>query len=493
MTRTSFLCLLLAGLAGCVSGPDYQRPQVVTPAAWRTPVTDAADLANTAWWNHFKDSQLDELIRVALEENKDLRIAALRVEEFGARLQVNKSAAYPQIGYGAGLGRDRLSQDRQIPLPLSTPRTGNAYEIRANASWELDFWGRVRRSNEAALAELLSVEENQRAVVLSLVSDVAAAYVRLLSLDKELEIAKRTLDSRSQTVKLFESKYAGGGIARLGLAQVRSAYEETATVIPAIEREIALLEHALSSLLGRNPGPIKRADGLAALAVPAVPEGLPSDILVRRPDIRRAEQDLVAANARIGVARAQYLPSISLTGLFGYASTDLSRLLQGSAGFGSAGASLLGPIFDGGRIEGDVRQAEAVRTQALVKYQSAVQTALREVEDALISNRKSIEQLAVANRQVAALQEYATLARKRYDGGYSSYIEVLDAERGLFAGEISKAQVQRDALVALIGIYKAMGGGWVDDAAVSRQVAHSVAPTQASRAPATSDTGGTGQ
>jgi multidrug efflux system outer membrane protein len=420
----------------------------------------AADLANTAWWENFEDPVLNDLIQIALHENKDLRIAAFHVEQFNARLGVNRADFYPHFGYGVSATRDKFSENRPIPLPRGTSRTNNTYEISANASWELDIWGRIRRSSEAARADLLSAEENQRAVIMTLISDVATSYVQLLSLDKELDISKRTVQSREESLRRFESKYAGGAISALELAQVRSLYEEVASAVPAQERQIALLENSLSILLGRNPGPIMRDRSLDTLSVPPVPMGIPSDILVRRPDIRQAEQDLIAANARIGVAKAQYFPTISLTGLFGYASTELSNLRDSASSFGTAGGAAVGQIFSGGRISGQVRETKAIQQQLLVKYLQTIQTAFREVEDALISHQKFGEQLDIENRRVRALQDYARLAHKRYEGGYSSYLEVLDAERTLYDAEITQAEMRRVLYSALIAIYKTMGGGW---------------------------------
>ncbi|HBE91075.1 MAG TPA: RND transporter, partial [Gammaproteobacteria bacterium] len=330
--------------------------------------------------------------------------------------------------------------------------------------WELDIWGKVRRATESARANLLAQEETRRTVILSLVSAVATGYVDLRSLDRQLEIAKRTLDARAESVDLFELKFKGGVISELEVAQVKSEYEQAAVRVPAIERQIALRENSLSILLGSNPGPIARGKTLEELIEPDIPANIPSELLERRPDIRRAEQDLISANAQIGVAKAQYFPTISLSGLFGYASTSLSSLFSSSANLWDVNAAALGPIFSGGRLSGQLRSSKAVQRQVLYGYLQTLQTAFREVDDALISTQKRREELVAQGRQVAALAEYARLAQLNYDEGQVSYIEVLDSQRQLFDSELIYAQTENQVYASLIGVYKAMGGGWVVDA-----------------------------
>jgi multidrug efflux system outer membrane protein len=296
------------------------------------------------------------------------------------------------------------------------------------------------------------------------VSSVASSYINLRNLDRQLEIAIRTLDSRGQSVQLFETKFEGGVVSALEVAQIRSEYEQAAVRIPSLERQIALQENALSILLGSNPGSIPRGKTIDQLTLPQVPEGMPSELLARRPDIQRAEQDLIAANAQIGVARSQYFPTISLSGLFGYASTELSDLLQGSSEIWGIGADALGPIFTGGSISGQVRATEAVQRQALVGYARTVQTAFREVDDALISSVKFREELVAQGRRVDALLDYARYAQIRYDEGQVSYIEVLDSERRLFDAELLQVQSENDVYASMVGLYKAMGGGWIQEA-----------------------------
>lgn len=452
--------VILGLMSGCTVGPDYQRPEADIPQDWRVINERTAEVVNTAWWEDFGDTVLDEMVRTAIQENKDLRMAAYRVEEFAARAQVVRAGRVPQFRYAASASRVRLSENRPYILTPGTDRSNEEYEVSAGVSWELDIWGRVRRASDAALADLLSTEEAQQSVMLSLVASVATAYVQLLCLDEKLEISRNTLKSREQTLKLFETRFTGGAISELELAQARSAYEEAASAIPTFERRTALQENILSALLGRNPGAVLRGRQLGALSIPPVPDAVPSSILERRPDVRQAEQNLVAANARIGVAKASFFPAISLTGLFGYASTELSDLVQDTASFGTLGPDVLGNIFTGGRTSGEVRRREAVQKRLVIAYLRKVQTALREVDDALVSRQKYGEQFEIERRRVAALADYADLARKRYDGGYTGYLEVLDAERRLYSAQIAFTDTECDIYVALIGIYKAMGGGW---------------------------------
>ena len=461
--RVWLLLLLLVPL-GCTVGPDYVRPEVDTPDTWRVDYREAADTSNLRWWEQFQDPVLNELIDIALRENRDVRIAAARVLEFAARVDIFRSGFFPQIGYNGDASRNRVSRDAFGGVPPGSSRSYNNYAGSVNLGWELDLWGRIRRANEAARAELLAQEENRRSVILSLVSAVSTTYITLRQFDSQLQVSRDTLQVRGESLELFQMKFRGGVVSELELAQVRTEYEQAAAAIPPIERQIALTENALSILLGRNPGDIPRGKRLAELALIPVPAGVPSSLLERRPDVRIAEQNLVAANASIGVARAQYFPNISLTGLFGYASEDLGDLLQGSSNFWNMGGSALGPIFTGGRISGQVRASEAVQKQALTAYLQTVQTAFREVDDSLVNVQKSREQLSAVERQVNALADYARLAKLRYDAGYSSYIEVLDAQRFLFDARLQYVEVQGDVYASLVGTYKAMGGGWVVEA-----------------------------
>jgi multidrug efflux system outer membrane protein len=467
MGKIIFFLSFVFLVSGCMVGPDYKRPTLDMPQSWRFEDAAVKDAANTAWWGQFHDPVLNDLIRIALQENKDVKIAAARVEQFLGQYGTTRAALFPQVGAGASASRQRASL-RTGPSPLeSAPnvdRTYNNYDVNLNAYWEIDLWGKLRRATEAARADLLSTEEARRAVILTLVSSVAGSYVNLRDLDKQLEIAKQTAGVREESYKLFKLRFEGGIISELELSQVKSEYEEALARIPFYEKFVSQQENALSVLLGRNPGSIPRGKSIDEMVLPVIPAGLPSDLLANRPDIRQVEQNLVAANANIGVAKAQYFPTISLTGLLGYASNDLSKLFT-SSGFNWAyGAPITAPIFTAGAIAGQVKSAEAVQQQLVVRYQQAIQTAFREVDDALVDQKRSREQLEIQGQQVGTLRQYARIARLRFDEGYTSYVEVLDAERSLFNAQLSYAQTQGTIFQSLVNVYKAMGGGWVVEA-----------------------------
>ncbi|MGA2192705.1 MAG: efflux transporter outer membrane subunit [Nitrospirota bacterium] len=454
--------LLLFALGGCMAGPNYKRPRVDIPGSWRVEEKEAQNTADTAWWELFGDPVLDELIKTAIRENKDLKVASYRVQEFVGQYIVTRSPLFPQLNAGAGAERNRLSErDQQLPLSSLVKNPANIFSASINASWEIDLWGRIRRATEAARADVLSTEEARRGVILTLVTQVAGGYMNLLDLDRQLDIAKQTAKTREEYLRIFNLRFNAGIISDLELSQVRSEYEQAMAAIPAIEKAVTEQENALSVLVGRNPGPIPRGKDIDKLILPPVPEGLPSELLERRPDILQAEQNLIAANARIGAAKALYFPSISLTGQFGFLSTQLSKLFTGPALAWSFAGTALQPIFTGGSIYGQVKAAKAVREETLVQYQEAIQNAFRDVNDALIDQRRTREQLEEQAKQVEALGIYDRVARLRYDNGYTSYIDVLDAERSLFDAEISYTQTRGALFQALINLYKAIGGGWV--------------------------------
>jgi len=464
MRRLFLLSLLALAFGGCTVGPNYVRPAVDTPPSWRITDAEAMDLANTAWWGQFDDPVLDNLVRVALRENLDLQIAAARVDEFAGRYGFVRADLFPQAGANAAAGRQRFTKETGNTNSPGTNFTLNSYSGTLGATWELDVWGRIRRATEAARADLVGSEEGRRAVILSLVGSVAGSYVNLRDLDRQLEISKETATSRGESLALFKLRFEGGFTSEVEYAQVKSQYEEAMATIPAVEKAITRQENALSVLLGRNPGPIPRGKTIDQLVLPSIPAGLPSDLLERRPDILRAEQTLIAANARIGVAKAAYYPAIGLTGFLGSASADLSNLFTGPAQVWNYNAPVSMPIFTAGKIAGDVKAAEAIRRQALAGYRQAIQAAFREVDDALVDQARTREQLTAQARQVQALQKYLELARLRFDNGYASYLEVLDAERSLFNVQLSYTQNQGVLFQAMIDLYKAMGGGWVTEA-----------------------------
>ena len=470
MPKIIISSLLIFFLSGCLIGPNYRQPTVETPSSWRFEEKEARDVGNTAWWKQFDDPVLNELIQTAMKENKDIKIAAARVEEFMGRYGTTRAALFPQVSAGAMGGRSRsteysssgsISPEDYVVLPTNP---ANSFQAFLTASWEIDLWGKLRRATEASRANLLSMEEGRRAVILTLLTSVANAYVNLRNLDTQLEIANQTAKSREESYHLFQLRFQGGVISELELTQVKSEYEQALSFIPFLEKTITQQENALSVLLGRNPGPVPRGKKIDEFVFPSVPAGLPSDLLTNRPDIRQAEQDLIAANARIGVAKSLYFPSISLTGLFGFASTDLSNLFTDPAKTWSWAVPLTAPIFTGGAIQGQVQSAEAVQQQALLRYQQSIQTAFREVEDALIDQKRTREQLAIQAQQIQSLRNYVRFARLRFNSGYTSYIEVLDAERSLFNAELSHAQTKGALFQTLVNLYKAMGGGWVVEA-----------------------------
>jgi multidrug efflux system outer membrane protein len=464
MKRSIVIVMTILLLGGCAIGPDYRKPEIAPPPTWMVDMQQAKDTANTLWWGQFNDPALNDLIDTALRENYDLRIATARVEEYYGRYGATRADLFPQIGYDASGSRTQLTGKGPITLTPGTSSIYNSYQAEFNASWEIDLWGKIRRATEAARADLMAVEDFRSGVILSLVTSVATAYVDLRSLDQQLEIAKQTAKSREESVKLFDIRFKGGNISEMELSQVKSEYYVALAAIPDLEKRVRQQENFINLLLGRNPGPIARGKAINQIALPTVPAGLPSDLLARRPDIRQAEQQLIAANARIGVAKAQYFPSISLTGFFGSASTELSDLFTGPAKSWSYAGMLAGPIFTAGKIKGTVKAAQAVQQEALFGYEQAIRNGFREFEDALIDQDRTRMQLDAQAKQVEVLATYARLARLRYENGYTSYIEVLDAERSLFNSQLSYAQTQDVLLRALVNVYKAMGGGWVVEA-----------------------------
>jgi multidrug efflux system outer membrane protein len=452
-------------LAGCVVGPDFMRPKVETPGAWRVSYKEAADVANTKWWEQFGDPALNQLIETALAENRDVRIAAARVDQFLGALQTTRSQFYPQIGYGADASRNRATERGPTPLPAGADPYYNLYQASLGATWQIDLFGRVQRQSEAARAQVLASEQGRRGVVLSLVTSVASSYIGLRALDRQLEISRATLENYAGTLRIFELRFQGGVVSQVELAQVQSQYQQALASIPALEQRVAAQENLISILVGRNPGPIPRGKTVDQLVTPEIPAGLPSTLLERRPDILQAEQELVAANAQIGAAKALYFPTISITGLLGSASATMGNFLTGPAAVGSLAAGITGPIFTFGAIEGQVATAEAGQRSALAFYEQVVLNAFREVNDALVGTQKKALEFAAQAKRTESLREYARLSRLKFDNGYAGYLEVLYAENELFSAELVAVQTQFERYAQLINVYKSMGGGWVDEAA----------------------------
>lgn len=452
--RNLLFCLLAFLVASCSAvGPDYVRPPVDTPEKWNVEYAAVSDLANIKWWTQFGDPVLDDLITAAVRGNLDLRMAAARVDQYLGLLETTRSQYFPQVGGELSGGSDR-----------SFGRTTESYQAALNASWELDLWGRVRRSTEAAQAQIAGSEAGRRAVIMTVVSNVANNYIILRGLDQQLEIARETEKSYAETLKLFQIRYKIGAISQLELSQVESQYESARQAVPRYESLIRQQENLLSLLLGRVPGSIPRGKTLGQLTSPGIPAGLPSSLLERRPDVIQAEQALVAANAGIGVVKAEYFPRISLTGLLGTASTDIGKLFNSGTEIWSLAGAATTPILNFGAISGQVKQAEALQQQAMFRYQQTVLSSLKEVEDVLIQIVKGKEELDAQQRQTRALEEYARLARLQFEAGTSSYMPVLDAERTLFSNRLNQSQLQYNLLGANVAAYKVMGGGWITEA-----------------------------
>ena len=468
MRARSCLPLLAVVATGCTVGPNYKRPAIPTPPAFRAPTPlppdQASSLADLKWFQVFKDQQLQDLIRTALVRNYDLRDAIVRVEAARASLGITRSDQFPNIAAGGSVQFNRLSRDGATPLPAtflpSQDRTFGTAVLQL-LSFEVDIWGRLRRATEAARANLLSAEETRKAVVTTLVSDVASSYFTLRELDYELAISQQTLKTREESLSLTRQRQRGGVSTLLDLRQAEQLVYTAAQTIPAIQEQVEQRENRITLLLGENPGSVPRGLSLTDQDLPPeVPPGLPSALLERRPDIRAAEQDLVAANAEIGVARAAYFPRITLSGLLGGASTELSSLFSGPHSTWSVVPQVTQPIFTAGRIKSGVRLAQAGREHALVQYEKVIQTAFTEVSDALIAHQRVRESREEQELLVAALTDRLRLAYMRYRGGVDTQLNALDADRDLFSGQLTLAQLRLQEILSVVELYKALGGGW---------------------------------
>jgi outer membrane protein, multidrug efflux system len=453
------LCCLLAS---CAMGSDYERPKTETPNAFRMAegATDAPTLANLPWWDLLRDEQLQALIKVALVENKDLQRAIATVEEFQARAFIARSDYLPGVaasGNAPAFGRKTVFLFPGFANPFN-------YYLQGNLSWELDIWGRIRRSNEAARADLLSKEENRRAVVLQLVSGVAESYFNLLQFDAQLDIARRTLQSWEESVRIAQARLKQGMTSRLDTDQFEAERANAAARMAELERQMVQAENQLSVLLGRKPFAVQRGRLLTDQVMPpAVPAGLPSELLQRRPDLLQSEQQLAAATARIGAAKADRFPKISLTGLLGSASPQMSKFFTDPASYGVAGAGFTGPLLNSQMLGFQQKAAEAQAKQALAQYEQSILIAFREVEDSLVAVRTARAQSEAQLQQVTALQSALKLAELRYKGGLANYLDVLVARRSLFEAELALTGTRRLHLVSVVQLYKALGGGWSPD------------------------------
>jgi multidrug efflux system outer membrane protein len=465
LTVVSLVALFLNG---CTVGPDYHRPAIQTPETFRAPSplspSDAASLADLKWWEVFKDDQLQGLERTALAQNYDLLDAVARVDAARANLGITRSNQFPNFDATAGVSTVRISRNGQTPLPAalvpSQTRTFGVATLNL-LSFEVDIWGRLRRATEAARANLLSAEENRKAVVTTLVSDVATAYFSLRELDYQLDISRRTLATRQASLELIRKRQKGGVATVLDLRQGEQLVYTASETIPALLQQIEATEYRINLLLGQNPAEVKRGRSLTEQALPPeVPAGLPSALLERRPDIRAAEQNLVAANANIGVAKAAYFPQITLSGFLGGQGTQLSSLFSGASGVWGFTPQVTQPIFTAGRLKSNVKLAEALEQSSLIQYQKAIQTAFAEVSTALSAHQRARESREQQELLVAALRDRTRLAYVRYRGGVDTLLNALDSDRDLFQAELTLSQIRLSELVSVVQLYKALGGGW---------------------------------
>jgi len=468
MKRQVPLILAAALWTGCVVGPNYKRPATAIPANFRAPAPlpapQAASLADLKWFEVFKDDKLQELIRTALVQNYDLRDAVARVEQARAGLGITRSDQFPNVAAGGSIEFTRVSRDgaRALPeavLPSQNRNFGTA--TLGLLSFEIDLWGRLRRATEAARATLLSAEETRKAVVTTLVGDVATAYLTLRELDYALEISRRTLQTREDSLALTRTRQIGGVSTLLDLRQAEQLVDTAAQVIPGLQQQIEQTENQIQLLLGQSPGNVARGRSLTTQDLPPeVPAGMPSDLLERRPDIRSAEQALIAANAEIGVAKAAYFPRLSLSGFLGGQSTQLSSLFSGAHSTWNLAPEVTQPIFTAGRIKSSVRLAEAEKERVLVNYQKTIQTAFTEVSNGLIAHQRVRESREKQEALVSALQDRLRLAYVRYRGGVDTQLNALDADRDLFQAELTLSNIRLQESLTVVQLYKALGGGW---------------------------------
>lgn len=460
--------LLAAVLTGCTVGPNYHRPAVQTPSSFRAPTpmppNESASLADLKWFEVFKDEKLQELERTALVQNYDLRDAVAHVEAARANLGIVRSEQYPNLAAAADLSTVRNSLNGAVPLSAGLVRSQNRTFGSATLdllSFEVDIWGRLRRATEAARANLLGAEETRKAVITTLVSDVATAYFNLRELDYELEISRRTLATRQASLELIKNRRAGGVATLIDLRQAEQLVYTASETIPTLQQQIEQTENVISLLLGKNPGDVVRGLSLTEQDLtPDVPAGLPSALLERRPDIRAAEQNLIAANAQIGVAKAAYFPQISLSGFLGGQGNQLSSLFSGPSGVWNFTPQLTQPIFTAGRLKSNVKLAEALHESALVEYEKAIQTGFTDVSNALVAHQRVRESRVQQELLVEALLDRTRLAYVRYRGGVDTLLNALDADRDQFQAELTLAQLRRNELLAIVQLYKALGGGW---------------------------------
>lgn len=446
-------------LAGCVVGPNYKRPEVTTPAQFRAqqrpPETNS--LADLPWWQVFNDKALQGLVVQALTGNYDLQVAVTRIAQARANVASVRADLYPQIGYDVSASR----QQGFYPLELNQHNVlYNAVGWTLSAAWEIDLWGRVRRATESARASLFAQENVRRGVRLSLVADVAANYFSLIELDRELAIAQDSTQAYKQTLDLFTRRFDAGRDSKLAVVRAQAAYDQSNATMASVTRAIRQQENILSVLLGAYPRDIDRGLALTAQTMPETPLGQTTELLRRRPDIQQAEDQMMSANAQIGVAIASFYPRIGLSALFGGQAPQFDDMFDSGFRIWSVGAGLTGPIFQGGRLRANYEQSKAFWDQTISQYRGTVINAFRETSDALIAQQTLVGQRSSLESQINALQQSVDLSLQRYNDGRASYFEVLEAQQQLYAAEVGLAQTQRDQLLAVVNLYKALGGGW---------------------------------
>lgn len=457
---------LLTLVAGCAVGPNYKRPLISSPEAFRGETNISTNsFADLPWWQVFHDDMLQNLIQTALTNNYDLRIAVTRVEQARAIAAQARAGFFPQIDYAASAAK---GQNVAGNTPSPTGTSGTVFAADANASWEIDLWGRIRRLNESARAQFFASQEARRDVMISLIAQVAQDYFQLLALEKQLEIARQSTNSYGESLKIFDERLRGGVASKLETSSAEALMDSAAATIPELEQQIALQENQLSVLLGKNPDAIPHTNSsLENQMPPEIPPGLPSALLARRPDIREAEQQLRSANAQVGVAVADFFPELNLTGLFGEVSPELSAFTSGGDIAWGVAAGLTGPLFHGGQLRAQYAQARAAREQFALQYQAAVLKAFQEVSDALISREKLAGARTQQSRAVAAYKVAVKIAMERYTLGHADYYEVLQEQQLLFPAENTLVQFQLNQLLAVVQLYRGLGGGWqIEETAV---------------------------
>lgn len=463
------LVLLIITFSGCAVGPNFQKPVVNAPSEFRFDLSGQDTVEILSWWELFNDPALDTLVKIALNENRNVRIAASRIEEARANVRYNKANYWPYIGYEANISSGNINN--VLTPPGNTDYFTNYYGAPV-LSWELDFWGKYRRLTESAKADLLAQDYSRRSIMISLISDVATLYFQLLDYDNRLEISRNTLIIRQEYLNIMEERYDKGIVAEIDVNQAQIQEAIAAAAVPQYERAVAQIEHALSILLGRNPGPVLRGIQLEDQAIPPdIPPGLPSTLVQRRPDIMEAEQYVAAQNAMIGYAQAMRFPAFSLTGLLGVASPELSTAALNAAW--SVSGTIFGPIFNFGKNKRRVEMERKKTEQAYLMYDQSVLNAFKETEDALIAVTTYKDELVAVVRQRDAAANAAKLSRARYDEGITSYLEVLDSERTLFDASLNASATLQNRLNSYVDLYKAIGGGWIskEEKAAAEQAA----------------------